>query len=143
MGMPNIPEGKFRPNEKEVIIDLFESIALEEMALSHIINAEGEKTQEIVQKYKKHQIDECDLIKLSNSTNQVITNLIIKEWLLLTKFNSVKDYSEIINQKSKNKKCDNNYCEDESYDKCKKQILELCKTINSNCCECCGRNYEI
>ena len=94
MGMPQIPDGTNRPNIEEVIIDLLESIALEEMALSHILNAEGEKLQAVVCNFKNNQIDICDLNSVSKSINLTISNVIVKEWLLLTKFNNVKELAD-------------------------------------------------
>ncbi len=43
MGMPEIPPQHHRPDLYHTIIDLLESIALEETALSHLLNAEAEK----------------------------------------------------------------------------------------------------
>ena len=93
MGMPQIPDGTNRPNLEEVIIDLFESIALEEMAISHILNAEGEKLQAMVYNFKENHLDVCDLTNITDSTHQIVSDLIIKEWLLLTKFNNIKEFS--------------------------------------------------
>ena len=91
--MPQIPDGTNRPNLEEVIIDLFESIALEEMAISHILNAEGEKLQAVVCNFKNNNLNICDLTTITNTTHQTISDLIIKEWLLLTKFNTIKEFS--------------------------------------------------
>ena len=93
MGMPQIPDGTNRPSLEEVIIDLFESIALEEMAISHILNAEGEKLQSIVCGFKNNALDICQLINVTNSAHQIVSDLIIKEWLLLNKFNNIKEFS--------------------------------------------------
>lgn len=109
MGMPEIPDGKNRPNIDEVIIDLLESIALEEMAISHILNAEGEKLQALVSSYKNNQTNLCGLYKMSNTLNQTISDLIIKEWLLLSKFNNIKDLSLQL------KPDKNNHCNDCSF----------------------------
>ncbi len=46
MGMPVITPGT--GTREQAITDLVESIALEEAALAHILNAEGEKIQKIV-----------------------------------------------------------------------------------------------
>ena len=96
MGMPQIPDGTNRPNSEEVIIDLLESIALEEMAISHILNAEGEKLQAVVYNYKECNADICSLFKISDGINRTISDLIMKEWLLLSKFNNVTDYSKYL-----------------------------------------------
>lgn len=98
MGMPQIPEGKFRPTRNEVIIDLFESIALEEIALSHIINAESEKIQAFV----GEDIDfptgpsNREIINFSRTVNQFLETVIMKEWLLLKKLENIMRIDEEI-----------------------------------------------
>ncbi len=109
MGMPQIPDGANRPNTEEVFIDLLESIALEEMAISHILNAEGEKLQAVITSFKNNQTDVCGLNKISANINQTIGDLIVKEWLLLRKFNSIKDFSSHIFKPTK-KSCNCNNC---------------------------------
>lgn len=91
MGMPEIPDGKNRPSMKETIIDLFESIALEEMAISHILNSQGEHLQAIIGKFRCSEISLCDVNIATRSTHQMLVDLIMKEWLLLNKFNYVND----------------------------------------------------
>lgn len=46
MGMPVITPSK--TTRSQAITDIIESVALEETALSHILNAEGEKIQKVV-----------------------------------------------------------------------------------------------
>ena len=46
MGMPVITASSF--TREQAITDLIQSVALEEAALSHILNAEGEKIQKVV-----------------------------------------------------------------------------------------------
>lgn len=46
MGMPIITPGK--GTRCQAITDIIESVALEQTALSHILNAEGEKLQKII-----------------------------------------------------------------------------------------------
>lgn len=46
MGMPIITPGK--GTREQALTDVIESIALQETALSHILNAEGEKMQAII-----------------------------------------------------------------------------------------------
>lgn len=98
MGMPQIPEEKFRPNLKEVFIDLVESIALEEMSLSHILNAEAEKIQVFIG--EKLNFPFCsssiDIIKFNQSVNQFVDTIVMKEWILSKKLDKVMqlDFSE-------------------------------------------------
>lgn len=89
MGMPQIPSGENRPNCHETMIDLLESIALEEMAIAHLMNAEGEKLQEIVKRFGSEDIYFCQLELGCRSTHSMINSLIMKEWLLINKMNSV------------------------------------------------------
>ncbi len=89
MGMPQIPDGKNRPTYDETIIDLLESIALEEMAIAHILNAEGEKLQELIKRFCCCDVGFFQLHENCKTTNSLINNLIMKEWLLLTKMNTI------------------------------------------------------
>lgn len=96
MGMPQIPDGTNRPNLEELVIDLFEAIALDQMAISHVLNAEGEKLQSVVASFKNQNLSVSDLNTIHNNTHQTISDLIVKEWLLLSKFNNVRDLSNSI-----------------------------------------------
>lgn len=90
--MPEIPEGKYRPCIEETMIDLLESIALEEIAISHVLNAEGEKLQAILGKYQCAQIDFCEMTLATKGVSRMVEDLIMKEWLLLTKLRYVGDF---------------------------------------------------
>lgn len=87
MSMPNIPN--ITPNisikAEEVVNLLLVSIALEEIGISHIINAEGEKIQEVI---AKHGCTE-DLLKIDKSVQTTLRDLIKKEMLLEFKFENI------------------------------------------------------
>ena len=89
--MPQIPEGKYRPSLQETVIDLLESIALEEIAISHLINAEAEKTQALVSKLFHDDSYSLvnELVKCNKATCKIVDTVIIKEWLLLKKMETV------------------------------------------------------
>ncbi|MFI3213173.1 MAG: hypothetical protein R3Y24_07505 [Eubacteriales bacterium] len=89
MGMPQIPDGKNRPSFDQTIIDLLESIALEEMAIAHMMNAEGEKTQELIKRFGCCDIGFCQLQSSSKSSQILINGLIMKEWLLVNKMANI------------------------------------------------------
>lgn len=91
MSMPTIPEGKHRPKFNEVIIDLLESIALEEMAISHLINAEAEKVQAFVGKDLNFPTCPTNMeINLFNhEVHKLVDRIVMKEWLLLRKLEDV------------------------------------------------------
>lgn len=109
MSMPTIPEGKHRPNFNEVIIDLLESIALEEMAISHLINAEAEKVQAFVG--KDLNFPTCptnrEINLFNHEVHKLVDRIVMKEWLLLRKLEDVI-----------NLMVSTNVCEDECKDDC-------------------------
>lgn len=89
MGMPEIPEGKHRPSLEETIVDLLESIALEEMALAHLMNAEGERLQALVKGYSTEQISYLQMQQSCQGTHTLMNSMIMKEWLLFNKLTTV------------------------------------------------------
>lgn len=91
MGMPKIPYEEYRPTLDETIIDLLETIALEEMAIADIMNAEGEKLQAVTSRFCSRELCYNQLQENCNNTKQIINSLIMKEWLLLTKMNSIME----------------------------------------------------
>ncbi len=94
MGMPQIPEGKYRPSWRETVIDLLESVALEEMAIAHIMNAEGEKAQEVVRRYGSGDICQGEMHRSCRDAQRMMNSLIVKEWLLFTKLNTVLEMED-------------------------------------------------
>lgn len=96
MSMPTIPPEPHRPNRKEVTIDLLESIALEEIALSHLINAESEKVQAFVGKHLNFPTcpSNKEIIKFNRGVTQLLETIVMKEWLLLKKFENVIEFHE-------------------------------------------------
>ena len=52
----------------QAVTDLIESIALEETAMSHILNAEGEKMQQAV----AMDIDICKLLEVNDSATDMV-----------------------------------------------------------------------
>ncbi|WP_338750555.1 hypothetical protein [Bacillus sp. FJAT-52991] len=101
MSMPSIPKEPHRPDKNEVIIDLLESIALEEIALSHILNAEAEKIQAFVGECLDFPTDpnNHEIIKFNKSVQSLIETVVMKEWLLLKKLESVMELIPIHHSK--------------------------------------------
>lgn len=91
MSMPTLPPQPHRPCLFHTKIDLLESIALEEVALSHILNAEAEKVQAFVGKHLNFPTKPTnkDILALNKSVNQLIETVLMKEWLLLRKLENV------------------------------------------------------
>ncbi|MCD8500378.1 MAG: hypothetical protein LRY71_00190 [Bacillaceae bacterium] len=81
MSMPNIPDIKpdIRLEREEVINLLLASIALEEIGLSHILNAEGEKLQKGIEKA------DCieDLLEINKSVEKAVAFGYKKKKMLL------------------------------------------------------------
>lgn len=88
MSLPNIPD--IRPDidlsREDVINLLLGSIALEEIGLAHIINAEGEKIQEVL---KGNHVDFHHMIEINDSAEKMLQSVIKKEILLQFKFDQV------------------------------------------------------
>ena len=123
MSMPTIPPSPHRPSKHEVIIDLLASIALEEIALSHIMNAEGEKIQAFVGKcldFPTHPSN-AEIIKFNKSVVGLLDTVVMKEWLLLKKLGNVLEFDET-------------HC----HCKCKQE----CKCKHPKPCKCCTSEFH-
>ncbi|WP_064094028.1 hypothetical protein [Rossellomorea aquimaris] len=87
MSMPNIPNIKpdIDLKREDVISLLLASIALEEIGLSHLLNAEGEKLQ------KSISLANCsdDLLNANKSVERMLRTIIKKEMLLQFKLEDV------------------------------------------------------
>ena len=80
MSMPIIIPGT--GNRNQAITDLVESIALQETALSHILNAEGEKMQAII---AMPGITPAQLQELNNSVTRMLGAVTRLEIMLQSK----------------------------------------------------------
>lgn len=91
MGMPEIPSGNNRPSLPETVIDLLESIALEEMALAHLINAEAEKLQAFVGEDLNFPTNpsNAEILRMNVSVTRLMETLMFKELFLLRKLETV------------------------------------------------------
>lgn len=69
MSMPVIRRSEDPVNICQAITDLIESIALEETALSHILNAEGEKIQKVL---ALQCVDFCQLMEVNESVANMV-----------------------------------------------------------------------
>jgi hypothetical protein len=102
MGMPNIPDikPKIELCFEETVNLLLTSIALEELSLAHIMNAEAEKIQEVVKTPGCNKID--DLLCIDKSVEHMMRDVIKKEMLLEFKFENILD---LIDDKKKKDAC--------------------------------------
>lgn len=104
MSMPNIPDikPKIDVSIEEAIALLLASIALEELSLAHIMNAEAEKIQEVIKDEKCNKVE--DLVTIDKTVERMMRDVIKKEMLLEFKFENVLELME--NRKKNKKECD-------------------------------------
>ena len=69
MSMPSISAHPHPVSFRQAVIDLLESIALEETAMSHILNAEGEKLQRAI---AMDDLDFCQLMEVNESVANMV-----------------------------------------------------------------------
>ena len=87
MSVPEIPDR----TQEEALADLLESIALEETALAHFINAEAEKIQQVA---KRTNITPQEIIEFQKSVSKVMRTAIKKEMLLQFKLEDILEFKE-------------------------------------------------
>lgn len=86
MGVPVIP----CVEQRQALTNLLESIALEETALAHVVNAEGEKIQAMAcQMTKSCPPNNCDVLAFQKSVVSVIQTAIKMQILLQFKLENV------------------------------------------------------
>jgi hypothetical protein len=87
MSMPEIKTSHCPVSYEQAVNDIIGSIALEEAALAHILNAEGEKIQRIVN-------DKCAsvgaILEVNSAVNETIKNVIKMQMLLQFKLEDAK-----------------------------------------------------
>lgn len=90
MSLPNIPDikPKITVKREQAINLILASIAMEEISLSHILNAEGEKIQSVIC-HDDHTIH--DLLKVNRSVERTLRNVIKTQMLLQFKLEDTLD----------------------------------------------------
>lgn len=99
MSMPTIPDMNPDINIKreQAVNILVASIAMEELALAHIINAEGEKLQYMLGTLEGSEPGEvtiCDIMAVNKSIQRTLRNVIKTEMLLQFKFEDAIELAE-------------------------------------------------
>jgi hypothetical protein len=94
----NLP--KIEVSFEESVNLLLASIALEELSLAHIMNAEAEKIQEVVKMPGCNKLD--DLVCIDKSVERMMRDVIKKEMLLEFKFDNIL---ELLGKKRKDEQC--------------------------------------
>jgi len=91
MSEPQIPDR----TQQEALVDLLESIALEETALAHILNAEGEKIQAVAGQLAEQLINPEEAIEQQDAISKTLRMPIKKQMLLQFKLEDVLDALEV------------------------------------------------
>jgi hypothetical protein len=86
MSMPELLDSSKLLTKEQAIISILTSIAMEEAALSHIINAEGEKIQYALNN-KCNDIQK--IIEVNESVSSILNQIIDMQLLLKIKFQKV------------------------------------------------------
>ncbi|HJV46421.1 MAG TPA: hypothetical protein VJ824_11940 [Bacillota bacterium] len=102
MSMPQIPTivaGTINISRQEVINLLLASIAMEELSLAHIVNAEAEKIQAVLGTLpggpsSVHATTFGDLLQIDRSVGSILRDVIKKEMLLQFKLEDVLEILE-------------------------------------------------
>ncbi len=74
--------------KEQSITDLIESIALEETALAHILNAEGEKLQKVI---AMPNITTVELLTVNKSVESMVKTITRLQYLLQSNLDLFKD----------------------------------------------------
>lgn len=87
MSMPKIPEKDWSITLPESIIQIIKSVALEEIALAHLIDAEADKIKAFVGRnfnFPTHPSSK-EVVQFNQTVSQLMETILMKEWLLLKK----------------------------------------------------------
>lgn len=119
MIIPDVLQGKNPPSTEEVIAKLLESIAEEEIALANIISSEADKINAFVGENFDFPTSPSnkDIIAFNQSIYRIIESVLMKEWLLLKKLETVIS----IKEKEDHRKYNDHFeekCEEESSEEC-------------------------
>lgn len=93
MSLPHIPDvtPRITLKREEVIHLLLTSVAMEEMSMSHIMNAEGEKIQQLLE---RDEVSLDDMLRLNQSMERMLRNVISKQILLQFKLDHILELEE-------------------------------------------------
>lgn len=130
MSLPTIPDinPKITLDRCDTINMLLSAIAMEEISLSHILNAEGEKLQSFL---KSHPKILKDYLKMNDSVNKTLRTVVQSQILLQFKLEDVISLSET----SHCQPC--SHCDHHCHDKCKGD----CDSLLNNCTKC-GKKHS-
>lgn len=99
MSMPTIPDinADIKISREDVVNIIVASIAMEELALAHILNAEGEKLQYVLGTLKgsdPDQVTVCDIMAVNKDIEKTLRDVIKTEMLLQFKLEDAMEFAE-------------------------------------------------
>lgn len=93
MSMPEFPEPNPDFTQEQALTMILSSIALEELSLSHILNAEGEKIQHILKnKCCQSSADAKDILAVNKSAKELLDTVLQNQIILKNKMDKVLEY---------------------------------------------------
>lgn len=95
MKFPDIPKHQ-NITLKQAILDLLNSVAEEEAALSNLINAEAQKTVAFTGERKNFptMASNEEILQYCQSVNHIVDSIVMKEWLILKKLEAILQASQ-------------------------------------------------
>lgn len=97
MSQPSIPDINpvITVTKKETVALLLSSIAMSELAISHVLNAEAEKMQSFVHYANhSHSISLQDYLKFNRSVSHLLQDVNMELWLSLGKMDRITEIME-------------------------------------------------
>ena len=97
MSMPQIPDINCKLTRKKAIDSIIMSISMEEMAIAHILNAEGEKLQYVLGTLEGRdpgEITLCDILAVNKSIQETLKEARKTERLLQFKLEEARELDE-------------------------------------------------
>ena len=125
MSMPVLPEPNKSLTKQDALNMILSSIALEETALSHIINAEGEKIQHIL----KTSCSNTEILAVNKSVDNLLETIMQNQIILKSKMESALEHMPIEPQKPK--PCPCSLCCD-----------NCCNSSHCRCCDNCNNCHK-
>jgi len=88
------PSCELARTQEQALTDLLESIALEEAALAHLLNAEAEKVQAVVPDENENEVNFAEMLEVNESVRRIVITAIKMQILLQFKLEQVLDFKK-------------------------------------------------
>lgn len=108
MRIPDFPKRE-NMNMENVILELMDSVAKEELALSNLLNSESKKIDAFVGSHLNFPTypSNKDILEFNRSIHKIVESILMKEWLLYKKLETILGANEeYCDRKEKNCTCE-------------------------------------